>query len=387
MIDMNGIDFAQGPTGGIYLMGHDTTREQVGRGGGGMLGSTRLKGWDGGRFVPGDVKTSAEALRLTGLDWTVEKHPVLRTRSVLGVGEDGTPTVMGWEPLTSDEPPATGKGQQANTLPTGGYSIEREWVCNVRQDNGQTLGVVGPGWTNEQNRDAFTFVDDLVDSGDAKFLGGGEKGGGRKVWLAAQLDRGVALGGDENEMSIPICFFSNGWDGYTPLTVTVAPYRLACLNGQTIPLEGYVRTWKARHTSGLKANERLQEARKTLELSIGYFDAWAQEMERLMQQPLTTQQVTPILKHLFPDAKKGDDGEARKRAQNNVEAKRDAVLTIFKHQPDLQNLAKSKYRLLNAVTEYADWHVKLPSSDVQVLRSAEAHPLKDAAYKVLVGTR
>lgn len=388
MINMAGIDFAKGPEGGIYLMGHDTSSAQVARGGGGLLGSQKIKGWDGGRFVPGDVRTSAEAIKLTGLDWTVEKHPIIQTRSVLGVLEDGSPGIIGWEPVASELPPATGKGQQANKVPHGGFAIEREWVCNVRQDTGETLGIVGPGWTNEQNHEAFTWIDDLVDSGDAKFIGGGERGGGRKVWLCAQLDRAVALGGDENEMSVPLLFFSNGWDGYTPLQVVVAPYRLACLNGQTIPLEGFVRSWKARHTSGLKDAERLQEARRTLELSIGYFDAWTTEMEKLMALPLPTVKAERVLKRLFPDARKdAETGEPRKRAQENVEKQRTAVLTIFKDQPDLQNLKQSGYRLLNAVTEYADWQVKLPSADVQVLRSAEANPLKDAAYKLLAGVK
>jgi phage/plasmid-like protein (TIGR03299 family) len=387
MINMNGIDFAKGPAGGIYLMGHDTSAAQVARGGGGLLGSTKIKGWDGGKFVPGDCKTAAEAIKLTGLDWQVEKHPIIRTRSVMGVGESGMPEVIGWEPVPSDTGPATGKGQQANKLPHGGYAIEREWVCNVRQDTGETLGIVGPGWTNEQNYEAFTWIDDLVDSGDAKFVGGGERYGGRKIWLCAQLDRGVALGGNEDEMSVPLLFFSNGWDGYTPLQAVVAPYRLACLNGQTIPLEGFVRSWKVRHTSGLKSSDRLQEARRTLELSIGYFDAWAVEMEKLMKAPLPTAKVLPVLKRLFPDARKDAQGEPRKRAQENVEKQRDAVLTIFKDQPDLQNLTQTKYRLLNAVTEYADWHVKLPAADAQVLRSAEASPLKDAAYKILVGAK
>lgn len=364
-------DFAKGPAGGISVNVGDGSSRKT------------LRGWDGGKFVPGDVKTSAEALALSGLDWTVEKHPIVRVESVIGVGNDG-PEVIDWKPRLSDTPPPAGKGQQKNTLPHCGFAIEREWVCNVRQDTGETLGIVGPGWTNEQNRDAFTWIDDLVDSGDAKFLGGGEQGGGRKVWLAAQLDRGVILGGNSDEYCLPVCFFSNGWDGYTPLSVTCAPYRLWCLNGQTIPIPGFARTWKARHTSGLKSSERLQEARRTLELSIGYFDAWTVEMEKLMNVPMPTVKAERFVKRLFPDARPADDGESRSRAQGNVDRQRTAVLTIFKHGDDLQNLRQSGYRMLNAVTEYADWQVKPPSEDRQVLRSAEAHPLKDAAYKLLV---
>jgi phage/plasmid-like protein (TIGR03299 family) len=383
MINMAGIDFGKGPEGGIYLMGHDTTRAQVGRGGGGMLRNQHLRGWDGGRFIPGDVKTTADAVAATGLDWLVSKHPVILTDSIMGVGSDGSPEVIGWQPRLSDTPPATGKGQQANTLPHGGFDIARQFTLNVRQDNGTVLGVVGPQWQGPQNHEAFTFVDDLVDSGDAKWLGGGEQAGGQRVWMCAQLDRTVALGGDEDEMSIPLCFLSNGWDGYTPLTVTVAPYRMACLNGQTIPLEGYVRSWKVRHTTNHA--DRLQAARKVLELSVGYFDEWAAAMEKLMVAKLTKPAPAKLVKVLFPDApltRKDDQLVQSKVAQANVEKKRDAVLTIYRDSPTLQNLGSTKYRLLNAVTEYADWHVECKSED-QVLRSAQPSVLKDAAYKLL----
>jgi phage/plasmid-like protein (TIGR03299 family) len=387
MIDMNGIDFKKGPEGGIYLMGHDTTAAQVRRGGGGLFGNTKVKGWDGGRFVPGDTKTSADALKLTGLDWLVERHPIVKLNAVMGVNpETKLPEVIGWEPRKSDEAPAHKPGSQKMSLPHCGWDIVPNETMNVRADTGEVLGIVGPGWTNDQNHEAFTFVDDLVDSGEAKFLAGGEKGGGRKVWLAAQLDREMIIGGAEDEISIPILFFSNGWDGFTPLSVTVAPYRLACLNGQTIPLEGCVRNWKARHTSGLKAEARIAEARKTLELSIAYLGKWEAAMNQMFKAKLTDKQVLKTLTQIFPDAPlDAETGEPRKRAQANVEATRDEVLTIFRDQPDLQNLPSSKYRLWNAVTEYADWHVKAPDADVEILRSAEAHPLKDKTYKILVG--
>lgn len=385
MIDMKGLDFAKGPEGGIYLMAGDTSPGQVARGAGRRLPmgrGTKLKGWDGGRFVPGDVKTSADAIAATGLGWTVEKHPIIKLDPVLGV-TDGGPGVIGWEPRTSDTAPAVGKYQQPNKLPTGGYDIVRDHCMNVRQDTGAVLGIVGPGWVGPQNHEAFSFVDDLVDNGDAKWLGGGELQGGRRIWMVAQLAAGTLLGGDENEMSIPLCFLSNGWDGYTSLQVNVAPYRMACLNGQTIPLEGHVRTWKVRHTTNHAS--KLLVARQTLELSIGYFDAWTVEMEKLMKAKVSDATVTKTLKVLFPDAAKGKGDEDRKTAQNNVEKKRDAVLTIFRDEPDLQNLARSKYRLFNAVTAYADWHVKGPA-EKQVLRSAEPSKIKDQAFAMLAGS-
>lgn len=381
-IDMKGLDWGSGPTQGIYLMGHDTSAEQVARGGGGMLRSQKIKGWDGGKFIPGDVKTSAEALALTGLDWDVDQRPIIKVEPTWGANEKGEIGIIGWEPQLSDEKIDRGKGKQVNSLPTGGYSIVPGHVQNVRRDTGQTLGVVGPGWHSPQNREMFTFMDDLVDSGDAKWLGGGMLDGGKRVWLACQFDRSVLIGGDENELSVPLGFFSNGWDGTLSFSVTAAPYRLACLNGQTIPLEGHVRTWKGRHTSGLTAEKRLAEARRTLSLSIGYFDSWAEEMEKLMSQKMSIPAVERAIVKILPDPPEKVDGKVAKTALRNVQLKREKVKVIYMTAPDLQHLGHSKYRALNAITSFVDWETKTPI-DKQVLRSAEPNALKDRAFAVL----
>jgi phage/plasmid-like protein (TIGR03299 family) len=381
MINMAGMDWGSGPAGGIYLMGHDTSAAQVARGGGGLMGSQKIKGWDGGRFIPGDVRTSAEALALTGLDWEVDRHPIVKVEPIYGVTAKG-PGVIGWDPIRGDGAMRTAKGSAVNDLPTGGWDIAESHVMNVRRDTGKVLGVVGPGWRGPQNRECFTWMDDLVDSGDAKWVGGGEQDGGKRIWLCAQLDRAVVLGGEESELSVPLAFLSNAWDGTLSLGCTIGCFRLACVNGQSIPLEGFVRQWRGRHTAGLTAEKRLAIARKTLELSIGYFDAWAVEMEKLMTRPISTFRVERTIKDLFPDAELDVEGNVRVRAQNNVLRARESVLTIYRTAPDLQHLGHTDYRFMNAVTEYADWHVKCPA-DRQMLRSAEPSKVKDTAFKLL----
>jgi hypothetical protein len=76
------------------------------------------------------------------------------------------------------------------------------------------------------------------------------------------------------------------------------------------------------------------------------------------------------------------DGKVRVRAQNNVLRARESVLTIYRTTPNLQHLGHTDYRFMNAVTEYADWHVKVPL-DRQMLRSAEPNPVKDRAFALL----
>lgn len=378
MIDMAGIDWANGPEGGIYLMGHDTSADEVARGGGGLLRSTKIKGWNGGKFVPGDVKTSADAIVATGLDWEVVQRPILKVEPVFVGGEFVT-----WEPQKRDTPIAPVARRQLNTLPTGGYDIAEAHVMNVRSDNGAVLGVVGPGWVSPQNDEVFAFVDSLIEDDSAKWVGGGAIDGGKRIWMCAQFQRSVLIGGDENERCIPLGFFSNGWDGTLSLSSTVAPYRLACLNGQSIPLEGYVRTWKGRHTSGLTSAARVAEARRTLNLSIGYFDAWTDAMNTMITEHVSTREVETVIEQVLPFPTPEPGKELGDRTIKNVQQKRDDVLDIYRNEDNLQHLGHTKYRVLNAVTAYADWTVK-GSDEKQILRSAEPSKLKDAAYRVLV---
>lgn len=375
-IDMAGLDWEKAPDTGIYLMGHDTSVAQVASGGGGLLRSQKIKGWTG-KFLPGDVRTSAEAIGLAGLDWVVDRRPIVQVQPVYGVPTKTNPSgITGWDPVQSFP-------EKVNGMPNGGYAVAPSHVMNVRRDTGQVLGVVGHRWAGPQNDETFKFLDSLVDDDEAKYLAGGSVDGGKKIWICCQLDREIILGGDQDERSIPLMFVSNGWDGGTSYSITTAPYRLACMNGQTIPLEGFVRTWKARHTSGLTADGKLQEARKALKLSIGYFDAWAEEMEKLMTQHISTQEVERLIVKLLPDPKPaGQDGNLTDRQIKAIDGKRHEVLSVYQESPSLQNLGGTKYRFINAVTEYADWHTKC-DVDEQVIRSAEPSKMKDLAYALV----
>jgi hypothetical protein len=80
-----------------------------------------------------------------------------------------------------------------------------------------------------------------------------------------RLDREIRIGGADGEDILPLLLLRNGHDGGLAVTVSVAPFRLACLNGMLVPVEGAARTWEARHTASLAT--RLADARRTLEIA------------------------------------------------------------------------------------------------------------------------
>src|SRR5262249_22584665 len=84
-----------------------------------------------GRVIA-EAATSAEAIRLAGLDWEIEQWPLLACG-----------------PTTTEEP-------------AGRYAPCPGTVANVRTDTGAVLGVVSRDYRVFQNREAFAFMDDLL---------------------------------------------------------------------------------------------------------------------------------------------------------------------------------------------------------------------------------
>ena len=101
----------------------------------------REKPWHGLGTRVEDAPTSADALRLAGLDWTVEQRPVFLENS---------PT------------------------PVPNYK------ANVRDKDGQVLGIVTDRYQVVQNADAFSWTDELI-GGEVRYETAGSLKGGKKI--------------------------------------------------------------------------------------------------------------------------------------------------------------------------------------------------------------
>src|SRR5689334_14476823 len=253
--------------------------------------------WPGGwgdvvhGVAPGTGSSAAAMIEAAGLAWTVEQHPV---EAVLGNPE--------CDPARVPVPRV---------------------VANVRSDTRTVLGVVGEGYEPLQNRAAFAFCDAITDSGEAHWLGAAETRGGARVHALMQLDRTIQIGNAEGEDVLPLLCFRNGHDGGLAVTISVAPFRLACLNGMLLPLEGTERTWKARHTANLDA--RLADARRTLGIAWRYYDELEQVGGRLLRERIGEGEFERFLARLVPLLPPQPDASGGGRAVRNVERVRAVI--------------------------------------------------------------
>jgi phage/plasmid-like protein (TIGR03299 family) len=200
-----------------------------------------------------------------------------------------------------------------------------------------------------------------------------------------RLDREIRIGSADGEDVLPLLLLRNGHDGGLALTVSVAPFRLVCLNGMLLPIDGAARTWKARHTRRIA--DRLGDARRTLEIAWQYYDALEQTGERLIRQPLTAPAFDRFLAQLVPlPTAELDPGGRRIR---NAETVREAIRTLYLTTPDLDAIRGTAWGALQAVGDYHDHHARTRQTasrndaEARFERATEPAGLKDRALALL----
>ncbi|MFT4288183.1 DUF932 domain-containing protein [Nocardioides sp.] len=229
----------------------------------------------------------------------------------------------------------------------GGIEVPNR-VATVRTDpaTGETkyLGYVGHNYTIQQNEETFDFLDSLVDVSGAHYDTAGYVKDGAKVFMALKMPEGISVAGqDAHDLYL---LATNGHDGFNAFTISVTPIRLACTNQLTMATRTARQQFKIRHTVNMAG--RITEARHALELTFDYMDAFAAELEQMLDAEFTNDQFDALTKALIPDAK-SDNRQAA------VDAKRSDLWHLFAEADTNEFGRGTQYAAYNAVTEYADW--------------------------------
>lgn len=261
----------------------------------------REKPWHGLGEMVQEAPTSADALRLAGLDWRVDSKPV---------------------------------------QVCGGRKVDG-FKANVRATDGAVLGMVSDRYRICQNTDAFDFTDNLI-GGDVRYETAGSLQGGRKIWLLAKLPD-TSLLGDAVE---PYLCFTNSHDGSGAIRVCITPIRVVCQNTLNIALSGAKRSWAARHTGNIDA--KLEEARTCLTLADQYMAELNSAADKLANTTVTDDQIQQILSELFPLKDDASD-----REKNNVKALKDEYMVCY-FMPDVAKFRGTAWGAVNAMADMVD---------------------------------
>lgn len=254
--------------------------------------------WHGLGTCVQEAPTSADALRLAGLDWEVK---------------------------------------QRNIQVCGGAKIEN-FKANVRSTDGKVLGVVTDRYQIVQNADAFSFTDELI-GGDVRYETAGSLQEGKKIWLLAKMPTRQVIGDDVE----PYLCFSNTHDGSGSIRVCMTPIRVVCNNTLNLALNTAQRQWSTKHVGNI--DQKMQEARMCLELADVYMNELSEYAEKLANKRITDDELNKILDEMFPI-----DEEDSDRKKNSVQKAKDEFMVCYL-RPDIAMYLNTAWGVVNAMSD------------------------------------
>jgi len=222
--------------------------------------------------------------------------------------------------------------------------------ATVRRDTRKALGIVGERYTIVQNVDAFTFMDAVTETGEAKYHTAGSLGGGTMIWLLAKLPESVAVA--DKDLIDQYILLSNSHNGWSALTVKWTPVRVVCQNTLTAALSGGKRG--IRHSHTLSITGKVKSTRELLGLGRSYFAGFGEEAQRLADKRVTEGMLTGLFGSLYAiDPKRmemvlaGDKAVAKERAAQEI-----TELYHAGANNQIAGIGGSAWALYNGVTEY-----------------------------------
>lgn len=266
--------------------------------------------WHGlGQIIPGGTTDIDEVLSKGGLDFTVTTVPALYQ----------------WDGELREHP------DQFHT---------------VREDTGAPLGVVGRRYAPIQNRQGFEFLQELVGRFDVVWESAGVIRGGRRVFISIRLPETVTVDADGiNDAVVPYVAVINDHSGNGQFQCVVTPWRPVCANTERFAVRDAVTRWAIRHTAG--ATSHIKEARRTLGLSVKYFENFAAEETALARTDIAVADFHQAITDLWPL-----EDDATSRTRNNHAARINALDDAFR--TETERVGRTAYAAERAITGYLD---------------------------------
>ena len=276
---------------------------------------------------------------------------------------------------------AAGMNWEVKTGPV--FDADMKEIKNFRRtyrdDNGNTLGIVGNRYTVIQNSEGFEIMDSMIGAG-ANFDTAGVLFNGEVVWINALMPDSMKIAGDEI-----LCYFllKNAHDGTGSLIVKRTPIRTVCQNTMNMAIgnpkaKSDSRSQKIKHTRNYDV--RVREAATIMGMNATYFKQFEAKANELVAAPFSKAEFTTLIESLYPTPE-----DATKRAITISENEREKMVNAY-NADDLNNIRFTKWGALNAIADYSDHMRSLRGENKEAnafIRTFEATELKDRALELL----
>ena len=239
---------------------------------------------------------------------------------------------------------------QANTLASDLHAVDDKIVL-FRNDTGAALGVVSDSYKVVQPAEVLEFFREWADKGGVTIESAGVLFGGRRYFATAKLADAVSVDGGRDRI-VPYALLSTSADGSLATECRWTTVRTVCDNTLSMALKGKS-TFKVSHRSVFVP----EDARDAVEAANEEFQAFMTMARDLAQIKVGAEDAETMTVKLLAKASEEVAREsaafARIMALFNGEAKGSEFDTAH----------ETAWGWLNAVTEYADHHVRARSDE------------------------
>ena len=225
-------------------------------------------------------------------------------------------------------------------------------VLRTNPFNGGTdvLANVGKRYKVVQNEELFAFADNIHDADpNCRWESAGSLRSGKVVFGTVEIPRTMVLDpqGANDETKLYLIVWTSH-DGSVAVQAAVTPVRVVCQNTLNLAMRNAKQSFKIRHTQ--TAEGKIQIARETLGLTLGYFDEFEKQAQELFATEVTDKKFHEIIRAIYPKPEKDTKG-----ALTKWENKVTLIDDLYFNSPTQANIKGNAWGVVNALTERLDY--------------------------------
>lgn len=243
---------------------------------------------------------------------------------------------------------ATERGQSADAM-----KVVKDKVVLFRSDTKDALGVVSDSYKVVQPREVLEFFRDWAQAGGMTIESAGVLFGGKRYFATAKLGEGVCVDGYSDKV-VPYALLSTSADGSLATEARWTTVRVVCNNTLSMAREKQAAV-RVTHRSEFKPDD----VRSVLEDANEEFKAFMEMSRTLAGVKLARPLAEDLTMHLF----KGNSTDTDKIKESRGFVR---VMELFNgaaRGAGLETAQETAWGWLNAVTEYADHHIRAHSEE------------------------
>lgn len=266
-------------------------------------------------------------------------------------------------------------------LPNGSFIEVKGNKIPVRTDENIPFKAVGNRYHPFQNKDAFNFLDNIVDDFGATYDSAGAFDNGAIVYIMLKLSDDIVIGDDK---VVPYLTLVNSHNGTTSLKAFTTPIRIVCSNTLRLAMQNAVSSFSFKHTQN--AGTKISQARKSLQLGFAYYGEMQEELDKLIDVQVKKDEVQKMLDLILPVVERTDI-EGNVLNEGVVSKQKLAHTKILNNfdNADSPSTVGNAWGLLNAVNSWELWEKEMRNTD-RAERQAKGmiqnrvHPVSDKAF-------